>query len=85
VKDTWSGLKLCEGDTSYCNASYPNNVTALGKGKVAQLTFNAQSTTSGLPQRLNVTFELVYTPDPDAPHDNQLVSFGLYDLVPEVR
>jgi hypothetical protein len=28
---------------------------------------------------------MVYTPDPDAPSDNQLVSFGLYDLVPEVR
>lgn len=81
----WTGLKICEGVHRRCVQGLPGNATTIAAGKTAQLTFNVSGMGEEPPEQMNVTMDLIYSPNENAPDRYRIVPFGLYDLTPEVR
>ena len=84
-KDVWTGLKVCRSVSRNCVLEYPDRITTISSGKTAQLNFNVSGEGSEAPRQLNVTMELVYSPSEKEPTKYRIISFGLYDLTPELR
>lgn len=84
-KDVWTGLRICSINSFNCVLRNPDRVTTISAGKTAQLNFNVSAEGDEPPERMNVTMDLVYSPNEKAPKEYRIVSFGLYDLTPEIR
>ena len=85
-KDVWTGLKICPKNSVHrCNLNSPQRVTTISSGKTAQLNFSVSSNNDMPPEQMSVTMDLVLSGNEAAPTEYRIVSFGLFDLKPEVR
>ncbi len=84
-KDVWNGLRICVNNISWCVLKNPERVTTLSGDKTAQLNFNVSAERGEPPVQMNVTMDLVYSPNEKAPAEYRIVPFGIFDLTPEVR
>jgi len=86
-KDNWSGLRGCNTSSNFqwCTVAYPDKVTTLSPGKVAQLNFQMAGEKGLGDPKITLTMELVVTPDTSDAETYEVQSVGFYDMVPDVK